>query len=96
VRGESGSFKGGAREDGGNSKASDKDEGRWVEELARRILVQLRVSVSKNHHINCHENPVNCESVVIREDKSDRRHPEVDALAFSYDAGDVLSLDGCV
>jgi len=68
---------------------------RRVEGLVRWILVQ-RVSVSKNRHINCHVTSVNCGAVVIREDKPDRRRSEADAPAFSYDAGDVLPLDGCV
>jgi len=66
---------------------------RRVEGLARWILGQ-RVSVSKNRHINCHVNSVNCGAIVIR-DKPDRHRLEADAPAFSYDAGNVLPLDGC-
>jgi len=54
------------------------------------------VSDLKNRRINCDVYPVNGGAVVIRRDKSDRRRPKADAPAFSYDAGDVLSLDGSV
>jgi len=35
---------------------------------------------------------VNCETMLTLGSKPDRRRPETDALAFSYDAGDILLL----
>jgi len=50
----------------------------------------------KNRRVNCDVYFVNDGAVVIRGDKPDRRRPEADAPAFSYDAGDVLPLAECV
>jgi len=60
---------------------------RWIEGLALLILVQ-RVTRYVNRHVNG--------AILIRGGKLDRRRPEADAPAFSYDARDVLPLDGCV
>jgi len=49
-----------------------------------------------SRYIRCYVNSVNYGAVVIRGGKPDRRRPEADAPVFSYDAGDALSLDGCV
>jgi len=49
-----------------------------------------------NRYISCYVNSVNYGTIVIRGGKPDRRRPEANAPAFSYNAGDVLPLDGCI
>jgi len=73
--------------------------------VSRRIegLARYSGAVSKfidepyiNHYVNRYVNYVNYEAVLTRGTMLGRRHPEVDARAFSYDAGDVSPLVWCI
>jgi len=56
---------------------------------------EQNMKVSRRY-ISCYVNCVNYGVVLIHGSKPDRRRLEANAPAFSYDAGDVLPLDGCV
>jgi len=55
--------------------------------VSRGVEGLQRVNDLKNRRVNFDVNPVNGGAFVIRGDKPDRRRPEADAPAFSYDAG---------
>jgi len=66
-----------------------------VMRVSRRVERLQRVNDSKNYRVNCYNYSVNNGAVVICGYKPDRRRPEADAPASSYD-GAVLSFGGCV